>query len=420
MRTPFLGGSTVARSRNLADNQLINLYPEIVETKDGKDVGALYATPGLKGLDTVGSGPIRGSINARGDLIVVSGNKVYGLAQDNTHTLLGSINTFSGPVSLIYNDLDQVAIFDGDQGYVFQGPVPLGGTPFVTTCDCEESESVPQPGPGGACTPFVGGANILFDSFTGAGGVLDNLYANIGGTWVNQGPADTDHQFVKTSSGIRSAETNPGAQSRPNYINSVSTPTPVAGTGIAFSFDLVFPAESVGADQYVIFGLNEAVPQLQEHVTLFGPNAGLVTPYPGLPQLQLFTSGPGPETIVIPDQLIPGDTWHVFGQISIPSALFNLYNVDRCFWVQRESDGKWLNIDPTTFFQGSTFAFGYLGIWQAESRPFGSVSGDQLGPPPFGPIFVNAVTNADGTNQGTPAIAMKNLSVRGPFSIPTP
>src|SRR5690349_6949105 len=230
MRTPFLGAHTVTRSKNLADNQLINLYPEFVQ--GGKDIGALFSTPGLKGLDTVGSGPIRGQINAAGDLIVVSGHEVYGLSgKDNTHTLLGTINTYDGPVSLIFNDLSQVALFDGDQGYLFQGPVPTGGTPLVTTCNCEASQPLPQPGPGGECAPFVGEANILFDSFTGLGEVLDNLSASIGGTWARQGPADTDHQFVKTSSGIRSAETNPSTQSRPNYINSVSTPSPVVGSG---------------------------------------------------------------------------------------------------------------------------------------------------------------------------------------------
>ena len=147
MRTPFLGGHTVSRSKNLADNQCINLYASIVETKDGKDVGALYSTPGLKGLDTLGSGPIRGQINAAGDLILVSGHEVYGISgKDNTHTLLGTIATYDGPVSLIYNDLDQVALFDGDQGYLFTGPVPTGGTPFVTTCDCANSNANSPPG----------------------------------------------------------------------------------------------------------------------------------------------------------------------------------------------------------------------------------------------------------------------------------
>ena len=41
MKTPFFGPFDIMRSTNLADNQRINIRPEIVETKDGKGVGAL-------------------------------------------------------------------------------------------------------------------------------------------------------------------------------------------------------------------------------------------------------------------------------------------------------------------------------------------------------------------------------------------
>ena len=43
MKTPFLGTAYVSRSRDLSLEQCINLYPEIVETKQGAQVGAFYA-----------------------------------------------------------------------------------------------------------------------------------------------------------------------------------------------------------------------------------------------------------------------------------------------------------------------------------------------------------------------------------------
>ena len=87
MKTPFLGGYGVSRSLNVSDNQLVNLFPEIVETKDGKDVGAFYLAPGLTlkltlaGGSNFSSGPIRGMAvwtQAGVDyLVVVSGQFVW-------------------------------------------------------------------------------------------------------------------------------------------------------------------------------------------------------------------------------------------------------------------------------------------------------------------------------------------------------
>ncbi len=130
MRTPFLGPAYKAKSSNIAANRLINLYPEIVEVDGaGKDVGSFVMAPGLDLLATVGTGPIRGAYAMPATstvvtpyLIVVSGNTVYLVNPTYGGTATaGTINTSSGPVSIIGNIIGttwQVAIFDGNAGWL--------------------------------------------------------------------------------------------------------------------------------------------------------------------------------------------------------------------------------------------------------------------------------------------------------------
>ncbi len=105
MQSPILGSSYVARSINAADNRMVNLFPEA--TPDGgKTQGFLNRAPGLKYLQTIGDGPIRGlwAHQTNGaDFYVASGTeffKVDGLT--NTPTKLGDI-TGTGQVSIADN-----------------------------------------------------------------------------------------------------------------------------------------------------------------------------------------------------------------------------------------------------------------------------------------------------------------------------
>lgn len=118
MKTPFLGSAYESRSKILNAQRLINLYPEIVETQDGKSIGALYPCPGKVLRATVGSGPIRGGIAPRdGNAYVVSGDEVYKLDSLYTATLLGTLLSSTGAVSMAANQT-QVAIADGEALYV--------------------------------------------------------------------------------------------------------------------------------------------------------------------------------------------------------------------------------------------------------------------------------------------------------------
>lgn len=128
MKTPIFGGFYVARSTNLADQVCKNLFPTTVETKSGKDVGALYATPGLDLQVTAGTGPIRAQENFMGYNYVVSGNVIYAVSSLWVASIVGDIGTTFGPVSVINNGR-QLALFDGFRGYLVPGGYPLtGGT----------------------------------------------------------------------------------------------------------------------------------------------------------------------------------------------------------------------------------------------------------------------------------------------------
>lgn len=125
MDSPFLGQAYSAQSLNLASNQLINLYPELVPktaAQDAKKIGGFFTTPGLDLLGTVGSGPIRAlQLSADlGTMYVVSGNTVYRVTGNFASTALGTITPGTTPVSAITNPT-QTAIFDGVKGYVISG-----------------------------------------------------------------------------------------------------------------------------------------------------------------------------------------------------------------------------------------------------------------------------------------------------------
>ena len=123
MKTPFLGSAYTSRSSNLAGQRLVNLYPEVVETKEGKEVGAFYGTPGLDLLATIGTGPIRGEHTGPGGILyVVSGYGLYSIDKLWGQTLVGTLKTTNGIVSIIDNG-SQVAVFDGVDGYCWTGAV---------------------------------------------------------------------------------------------------------------------------------------------------------------------------------------------------------------------------------------------------------------------------------------------------------
>lgn len=117
MRIPFVGPAYQSRSVNVSAQRLINWYVEATE-QGGKTDFTLYPTAGTRLLMTLGSGPIRGSVEVNdGHEYVVSGNEVYRVSTDKTSQKLGTIGSSRDNVGLAYNG-DQVIIVDGRRGYI--------------------------------------------------------------------------------------------------------------------------------------------------------------------------------------------------------------------------------------------------------------------------------------------------------------
>ena len=119
MKTPILGSSYVVRSVNAADNRMVNLFPEIIP-EGGKEPAFLNRAPGLKLLNTVGTGPIRGLWAFSpddGTGFVVSGLELYKINNSYTATLIGSVSG-AGPVSIADNGT-QVFIACNGPSYIY-------------------------------------------------------------------------------------------------------------------------------------------------------------------------------------------------------------------------------------------------------------------------------------------------------------
>lgn len=137
MKVGLIGPSYEQRSLPFDAQRTINLYP--IFDDQGKEIAALYGTPGLSLFCTAGNGPIRKSFSStNGRAFVVSGQYLYEIDGAGASTNRGTLNTSSGPVTIDEN-ATQLFICDGDDGYaltyssnafavVSDGDFPSAGT----------------------------------------------------------------------------------------------------------------------------------------------------------------------------------------------------------------------------------------------------------------------------------------------------
>jgi hypothetical protein len=122
----FIGPSYTLRAINLDCQNCVNFYPELDELQTGKEreIGALIGRPGLKLFGTYGTGPGRGVYTAsNGGLVLASGNQLFQINSDKTSSVIGTLRSTSGMVSVADNGVQMMTV-DGLAGYINQ----LGAT----------------------------------------------------------------------------------------------------------------------------------------------------------------------------------------------------------------------------------------------------------------------------------------------------
>ena len=116
MKTPILGSAYVARSVNAADNQMINMFPEVVP-EGGKEAAFLQRAPGLNYLASLGAGPVRGLWQFGDYGYAVSGTTLYKIDSDFNVVSKGTVSG-TGQVSMVDNGT-QLFIAAGATGYIY-------------------------------------------------------------------------------------------------------------------------------------------------------------------------------------------------------------------------------------------------------------------------------------------------------------
>lgn len=115
-RIPFVGPSSPGRSVNADCQRTLNCYLEMDNSTPRAPV-ALYGTPGLTLVATIGGGPIRAMFRHGDAIMVISGSAVFKATPGWATAYLGSIGTSSGPVGIASNGT-QLLIVDGTAGWI--------------------------------------------------------------------------------------------------------------------------------------------------------------------------------------------------------------------------------------------------------------------------------------------------------------
>jgi hypothetical protein len=112
----------------------MNCYPEALPP-DAKTPLIISRAPGVKSLDDIGNGPIRGLHSAYGNLFVVSGSELYRVHSDGNIALIGESISGSGLVSMSHNT-QYVVIVAEPNGYYWDKANDASGdavpTPTLT------------------------------------------------------------------------------------------------------------------------------------------------------------------------------------------------------------------------------------------------------------------------------------------------
>lgn len=141
----FCGPSYKSASGIVTADELINRYPERVESGTGKDRFALYAVPGWQSFVTVAGGPCRAmAATATGPgvseyLFVLAGANLYKITAAGAATLIGTVATENLPGQIIVINPDLLFVLSAGQCYL---SVPSTNTTTPVTMPMSFARSI--------------------------------------------------------------------------------------------------------------------------------------------------------------------------------------------------------------------------------------------------------------------------------------
>jgi hypothetical protein len=118
MEFPIIGPSMPSNKLVYSTHRTVNYLPEADQRY--KSPYVLDAFPGYELWSAINNGPVRGGIEFKNDLIVVSSSEVIKISSGGFLTKIGTLDTLIGRVG-IATDGFSVMIVDGEDGYIWDG-----------------------------------------------------------------------------------------------------------------------------------------------------------------------------------------------------------------------------------------------------------------------------------------------------------
>ena len=191
---PIVGGSYRGVSSVISPEVCRNFRIE-----EGPEGLNLVGTPGLTLRATIGNGPIRGAHRLGAYVYIVSGKEVYRMTEGHAVTLLGSLNTSTGPVSMADNMTDVLIVDGTSSAYA----IVAGTWTPVTDIDFMGATMVTYQDGYFICVVPDSATYMLFDLYS-ATSVLDTDFAVVENQPRQLRAAISDHHelwLLKESSG---------------------------------------------------------------------------------------------------------------------------------------------------------------------------------------------------------------------------
>ena len=118
MRVPFVGGSNKSKTVNVTAQRTVNMCVQL--DQEGKYPAYLHSRPGMSTYAPSGSAAVRGMMEFDGALYCVTGGDLKKVTTSQVVSLIGSLDTVSGRVSMAQNPT-QLMMVDGTYGYTTDG-----------------------------------------------------------------------------------------------------------------------------------------------------------------------------------------------------------------------------------------------------------------------------------------------------------